>query len=359
MTIRQKLEKLASEKNAPCVTVSFNTHKTHPANKQDEVMLKNLLKEAEERVVAEFGKRPVAPLLEKIETVPNDIDINYNLKSLHIFLSNETKEIIGCTWSANKNAVHISETFAVRPLIKAYSRSEEYLILLLSQGGVQLYEALNDGIVEEIRNDDFPFPETRHYITHSDKASDPKQIDNMVREFLNKVDKAVVKVQNETDLQCVVICTEDNYSRLMQVADKPGIYHGYHPVNYNNVAIHHIAGQGWEVVKSKQRQRRSDAINEMQEAVAQGKVLTDLQEIFQASIDGRGELLIVNEAFVQPVLMKTDRTFELVKDVTKPDVIDDITSNIAWNVLSRNGRVVFTQQDHLKSLGNIVLKTRY
>lgn len=55
----------------------------------------------------------------------------------------------------------------------------------------------------------------------------------------------------------------------------------------------------------------------------------------------------------------SDRTFDLANDGTGQDAIDDITSNIAWDVLSKNGRVFFTSQDEIKDLGKIVLKTRY
>lgn len=359
MTIRQKLEALATEKNTPCVTISLNTHRTHPDNTQDVIQLKNLLKEAEERVVKEFGKRPVSSLLEKLSSVESEIDVNYNLDSLHIYLSNDTNEIIKSAWAVNDNGVHISDTFAIRSLIKAYNRSEEYFVLLLSQNGVNLYEALNDGITNEIRNEDFPFSESPHYVIDHEKRSDSNLMDNMVREYLNKVDKAVVKMHNETGFHFVVICTEDNYSRLMQVADKPAIYHGYANIDYNNTTTHHIAKQSWEIVKELQRNRRTEAISEIKEAVGQGNVLTDLQEIYQASIDGRGDLLMVHQDFAQPVFMTSDRTFELATDITKPDVIDDITSNIAWDVLSKNGRVFFTVQDEIKDLGKIVLKTRY
>lgn len=359
MALKEQLQKLTTEKNAPCVTISLNTHRTHPDNAQDQILLKSLLKEAEERVINEFGKRPVAQLLEKMETISEEIDVNYNLDSLHIFLSNDTQEIVKSSWKTSNNGVHISDSFAIRSLIKNYNRSENYLVMLLSQSGVQLFEAVNDDIVEEVRNDDFPFSENRHYNTHSDKGSDSKHLDDLVREFLNKVDKALIKVHNETELKCVVIATEDNYSRLQQVADKPSVYLGYANIDYNNVATHHIAKQSWELVKEQQKQHRTEAISEMQEAVAQGKVLTDLQEIYQASIDGRGELLIVREDFSQAVVMKDERTFDLVDDPSTPNAIDDITSTISWEVISKKGRVIFTSQDEIKDLGNIVLKTRY
>lgn len=355
----KKLERLLSEKGSPCVSISLNTHKTHPANEQDNIVLRNLLNEAKERVISEFGKRPVNDLLDKFEGIANEIDKNYNLNSLHIFLSNSTKEIIRSPWPIAHNSVSIADSFDAKPLIKIFNRLQEYLILLLSQSGVNLYLAVNDTITSEAKNEDFPFSQNPHYITHSDKLSDAKQVDNMVREFLNKVDKAVWRVNNETNLKCVVICTEDNYIRLFQVADKPDIYLGHVLIDYNNTAPHKIVADAWQLVSQLQKQVRTNAINEMQEAVGQGKVYTDLSEIFRAAKEGRGDLLICHEDFKQPAKISGDFSFELVDDVTIPGVTDDITSEIAREVISKNGRVVFTNQDEIKSIGNIALKVRY
>jgi hypothetical protein len=359
MTLKEQLSKLASEQNRPCVTISLNTHRTHPDNQKDEVMLKNLLKEAEDRIIAEFGKRPVASLLEKIENLASEIDHNYNYDSLHIFLSNDTQEIIKSTWPTRNEIVHISDSFALRSIIKSFNRSESYLIMSLSQSGVKLYEALNDEVIQEIHNADFPFSENMHYNTHSDKGSDSKHLDDLVREFLNKVDKALVKVHNETDLGCVVICTEDNYSRLLQVADKPSAYIGNSAIDYNKTETHHLVKQSWEIIKSIQKERRTKEIAEIKEAVAHGTVVTDLKEIYKAAIDGRGELLMVHEDFSQSVRMIDERDFELIKDSSAPGIIDDIVSKIAWEVLSKKGKVLFTSQEEIKELGNIVLKSRY
>ena len=123
---REKLEKLASEKNSPCVTISMNTHRTYPENQKDIVVLKELLSEAKERVVHEYGKRTANDLIEKIDQIENEIDVNYNLDSLHLFLSNSTKEIIKSAWPTVRNAVYVSENFAVKPLIKIFNRTVEY-----------------------------------------------------------------------------------------------------------------------------------------------------------------------------------------------------------------------------------------
>lgn len=358
MSIKQKLEKLAAEKNEPCITISLNTHRTHPDSEKDRILLKNLIKEAETRVIEKFGKRPVQPLLDKLASLPEQIDVKYNLDSLHLFLSNNSQETIRCIWPVNENAVHLSDSFAIRPLIKSYSRTEEYYILVLSQGGVNLYEAMNDTIIEEVVNNEFPFTENPIMLTHPIQVSDSKRVDNKIKEYFNNVDKALVKLFNESNLKTVVVTTENNYSLLQQVADIPSIYLGNVTLDFNNSAPHQLADRAWKFILSLQNQRRTEAINEVKEAVSQGKVLTDLQDIYQAAIDGRGDLLIVNQSFSQPAIVE-NRTLKVVDNGAAPGVIDDIASTISWEVLSKKGRVIYTQQEQLDALGSIVLKTRY
>jgi hypothetical protein len=97
----------------------------------------------------------------------------------------------------------------------------------------------------------------------------------------------------------------------------------------------------------------------MKQAVSQGKVITDIREIFKAAKEGRGELLITHNKFRQPVSMNSEDTFDLVTDVAQTNVIDDITSDIAWEVISKKGRAIYTSQEEIKSIGDIALKVRY
>ncbi|WP_261511171.1 baeRF3 domain-containing protein [Chryseobacterium paludis] len=359
MSLQEKLQKLANERNEPCVSISLSTHRTFPENQQDEIILKNLVKEAENRVIDEYGKRPAAGVLEKLEKIADKVDHQYNLDSLHIFLSKDTEEIIKSTWTSRGNVAEIDEKFAVRPLIKAAVRAQEYLILLLTQNGTKLYEALNDSIINEIREEGFPFPQNPFYITHSDVRSDSKQVDNQIREYFNRVDKSIVEISKKSNLNVIVVSTADNYSKLLEVADIPKIYIGHDNKSYVSAEEHHIVEQAYEIIKARQKESRTLAIEEIKEAVPRGTVLTDLQEIYQAALDGRGDLLIVHQDYEQPVKMVDDRTFEYVDDSKEQDAVDDIVSIIAWEVFSKKGRVHFTQQDGLLDLGKIVLKTRY
>ena len=360
MTIKEKIEKLRSEPEGPCVSIAINTHRTHPDSATDAILLKNQLREAEQRVVKEFGKKGNEALLENIERMTEEINHNYNLDSLNLFLSNNTSTLIRSPWPVSRNRVEISDSFAIRSLIGSYNRSEPYMILVLSQNDVHLYEALNDGIIREIKSDEFPYPGIPRHNYLPSKSGDPSFLDDQVREHFNKIDKALVKVYNATELKTVVICTPDNYSFLMQVADRKDAYLGFEKIDYNNVAPHQVSKQGWKLIQEVHEEKVKKAVDEVKEAVSGGNVLTDLQEIYQAAIDGRGDLLIVQHNFVQPVMMNGERSFDLIENPETPGAIDDITSNIAWEVIAKKGRTIFTSDDDIKDLGGkIALKTRY
>jgi hypothetical protein len=354
----KKIEKLATENNNPSITLSFNTHRTHPESAKDAIVLKNLASEAEKRLLEEYDKREAAVLLQKLQFILETSDHNYNLDSMHVFVSPETVQVIKLAQPIDEDRAYVDERFAVRPLIKAFNRTELYNILLLSQNGAQLFLAQNDAVEEEIKNDNFPTGENP-FSVHPENVSHARIVDNKLKEYLNHVDKAVVREFNETGYRTVVISTPENYTLLQEVADRPDVYLGHSPIDYNNRAPHQIASQAWEIVKELLQQRRQDNADEIQEAVATGRVLTDIHEIFQAAVSGRGDLLAVDTSFSQPAHIVDEFNIELTDDPEAPGAEDDIVSYIAWKTLSAKGRVMFADNNELNDLGPIVLKTRY
>ena len=356
---KDRLERLASERSNPCVTISMNTPHDNPNNQQDFDEFRKLLKEAHDHVVNEFGQFPVSNLLEKIDALNDEIDFKYNLSSIHLFLSDTTNEIVKSSWPVLQNVVSVAENFVIKPLIKDFNRSEEYLILVLSQTEVRLLHAINDGIGGEISGEELPFDKNPHFLDDQDKSGDGKQIDNWINDFFNQIDKALVKIQNKTRMNVVAICTESNWSHLMKVADKPSIYYGNVSINFNHSNNQSLASEAWKIVSKIQQDFRLKAIQEMKEAAGHGKMMTDLEHILYAVKEGRGDLLITHDDYHQAVKMTSENSFDLVTDVTQPGVIDDITSDIAWEVISKKGRAIFTDQKEFDSLGKIALKVRY
>lgn len=355
---KETISALIQEQSNPSVTISLATHKTHPQNLSDRINLKNLINDAKERLSLEFGDREIAGLLTNLDEIETDIDHNYNNNGLYIFLSDKVKKYVRTSLAPLEDRVNIDEQFALRDLIRSDNRTEKYYILSLSQGAAVLYAAENDKVIEEISNEDFPFQETSHIVNNPDEKSNAHRVDSKLKEYFNTVDKALVKVVNENGLPVVVISTRSNYDDLLSVADRPKFYLGGIALDYNNSDPHQLAVEAWKFVEEQQEKERADAITEIKEAISSGKVLTDLQEIWQAAKNGQGDLLLVNSGFKQAVILKDDQ-FDYSDDPTAAGVTDDIVNDIAWDVLSKNGRVYFTSQTALDELGPIALKLRY
>lgn len=358
MALQQQLNELAEQQSKISVTLSFNTHRTHPDSAQDTIVLKNLVSEAKDSVLQRFEKREAQPVLDKLDELASLIDVRYNLDSLHVFISRETLSIVRSPWSVEKNSVTVGERFAIAPLLKMANRNFEYYVLVLSQNGAQVFDVVEDKVVNEVKNDEFPF-DNPLFIPEAVRRSDARTVDNHVREYFNHVDKGAVKLYNETGTPFLVISLEENYTTLQQVADKKQIYLGHSPIDYNNLSAHELAKQAWSKVAEIQHQERAHAIEHLMAGVSQGRVLTDLQEIYRAALDGNGELLIVHQDFQQAAKKVGERDIELIDKQDGSPLDYDIVSAIAWNVRSKNGRVVFTQQNQLKDLGDIALLTRY
>ncbi|PVX49851.1 hypothetical protein C7377_1489 [Balneicella halophila] len=360
MSLHKQLEKLAKVSNTPCLTISFNTHRSHPDNEKDDIKLKNYISKAEKELLDKYDKREISKLLDKLGSLEKDIDSNYNLESIHIFISNDEKEIIRLERKTEIERYVVSESFVIRPLIKNYTKERDYYIMVLSQGGVDLYEASDEAIVNEIKNEDFPYPESGYYAPNAKKKSDPKYMDSLIREYLNNVDKAFVDIYNEAKKPCVVICTADNYNKLLEVANRPEAYLGFASIDYNNTDKDHITEQAYKLIIDKKNRKAEAAIASAEEVVSQGRVLTDLQEIYKASIDGLGQILIVSQDYKQSVVFKDERNFEIAENVSdQQNTTDDIVSKIAWEVWSKDGEVIFTDKEKLNDFGDILLIKRF
>lgn len=354
------LERLAKDSRDLCVTISFNTHRTHPDSQQDAIALKNYVSEAKQRVLEKKDKREAASILEQLDKLPEQINVRENKESLHIFLSDDTHEIFRSDWDTNQEGVHVSNSFAVRPLVKQLSRKVHYRIMVLSQSGVNLYDAENGTIIEEIKEHGFPFGENPFYVNNQPRASDAGHVDDLLREYLNRVDKGLNAVYNSRDkIPTVVISVADNYRLLLEVADNPAIYWGDTALDYNNSAEHHLVDQAWTFVNAHQENQDEQVVAELRESVGQAKVITDLQEIYQAALDGRAARLVIQEDFVQPASFEGERNLKLEESGKGVGVIDDITSVIAYEVLSKGGTCYFAKTISDAELSPIALQVRY
>lgn len=356
-TLLKKIKNIQAE---ACVTIICNTHRTHPENEGDPLRLKNLVKNAKERLYNDYEKRFVWPIMEKLNALVESIDHRQNLESLLIFVNNEMAEYTRLAVNVTDRVV-IDSTFATRDLVRAEHEQEAYYVLVLSRNNARLIEAMNDKAVAEIKGN-FPYKNETLFNTNKQERHTAGSDEKLIEEFFNRVDKEVQAAIKDHPLPVMIIADERNYTHFMNVADKKDMYMGYLNKNRGDetAKIHHLVDDVWPLVHEINRKRNAERIEELGRAVGSGKFLSDINDIWKAILEGRGQTLFVKKGYFQPGIINGNN-IELVDTFEKDQkgVCDDVIDEMIEHNLSFGGDTVFKSGDVLEKFQNLALITRY
>lgn len=357
--MNSRLKELKDIISESCVTIILNTHRTSPDNKVDSLALKNLIKEAEERLFADEKKRDAKQLVERLKDLESQIDHNHNLESLILFVNESVAEYTRLPILV-ENRVVIDHTFATRDLVRALHFEANYYVLVLSQQKVRLLEAFNDQVVAETRNP-FPIENSQFYSTNKAELSNASRQTNLIAEFFNRIDKEVNQIRKDNPLP-VLICTEEsNYHEYLKITDqKQSVFDTFLNKNRVDEKAHAIVTEAWAIVKDYTIKKNNARKQELKTAVSQNKFLSDTNEIWQAIKQGRVQTLFIEEGNFQPALWENDQ-IQYVSDnlLDRKEVVDDIYDELIEANMNYGGDVVFLPKGELSDFNGFGAVTRY
>jgi hypothetical protein len=351
------LKKLKDISSDCCVTIILQTHRTRPDNEKDSIVLKNLVKEAEVRLLSTYEKSSARNIISKINTLTENINHRHNLESLIIFANEDKAEYTRLPVNV-ENRVVIDKTFATRDLVRALHQETSYYILVLGRDKARLIEAFNDKVTAEIENG-FPITNTDIIPAQRAEAAIGSRQTNLIREFFNQVDKQLNVVHKENPLP-VIICTEEsNYSEYLKIADKKEMIASNLFGNRMHEKPHHIVAAAWPVMKKLNDEKNKQRMAELKAAVNSRNFLTDINEIWRAVNKGIGKTIFVKQGYFQPARLENNK-IELIstEDLGRANV-DDIIDEMIEKNLEFNGDAVFINGDELEKFEGLALVTRY
>ena len=357
--MNETLSKFKDVTSKCCVTIILGTHRTKPDNEKDPIALKNLVKDAEKRVLSDCGedKALANSIVEKLDNLAANIDHRHNLEGLVLFVNENMAEFVRVPLHV-ENRVVVDRTFHTRDLVRAINNQTSYYVLLLSRQSARLIEALSDKAVKEIE-DGFPV-ENETTTVPPGAASISNKVTSLSLEFFNLVDKRLNDVHKEKPLPVIVCTDEANYSEYLKVADKKDIILGNVKGNRMLEKTHHVVDSVWPVVKELQNKENKKRLVELDNAVNSSKYVTDFNDIWTALNEGRGRTLFVKQGYFQPARIVGDSIQLVAPDMAdETDVVDDIIDEMLEKNLKAGGDAVFMQEDELDKFQGLVLVTRY
>ncbi|HEX5808109.1 MAG TPA: hypothetical protein VFY25_05545 [Anaerolineales bacterium] len=143
------LKSLIAQQQKWCVSLYMPTHRLGREQQQDPVRLKNLLAEAETKLLANGIRRPeVQKLMSPAEQLLWDRDFwQHQGDGLAIFLANDFSRVYRLP-AAFEELLVIGNGFHIKPLLPLLGRGEKFYILAVSLNSVRLFEATLDTIQE-------------------------------------------------------------------------------------------------------------------------------------------------------------------------------------------------------------------
>ena len=345
----------------PALTITVPTHRTSPDNRQDPIRVKNLVEQAGTRLLAEFSKREIAPLLANLEKLVEEIDYRYTLDGLALFVNRDFARTVQLPFTL-KEHVHVGETFLARDLVFAMNRTPRYWVLVLSEKPTRLYEATRDDLIE-IQDGGFP-------ITHEGPGGEQSlpggfgikksaYRDERHRQFFRKVDD-VLKPFLANDPQPLIVAGVERYLAFFnEVSADTKFVSGTITGSHDKTSPYKLSQLIRPLIEKHQAEKRQEALEQLERAVSERKFVSAIGEVWRLAHEGSGALLLVEEDFHYPARLDENGVLIPAEAPAGSSVIDDAVDEIIDTVLNQQGKVVFVENGKLDEHRHIAMILRY
>jgi len=358
---RHDLRELQDIHSYPCLTITLPTHRTRPDKGQDPIRVKNLVTEGTNRLLGEFSKRDLAPLLDRLDTLAAAIDYDNTLDGLVLAVNRDMGREYVLPFTLNERVV-VDDTFFTRDLVHALNRTRRYWVLSLSEQSTRLFAATREDL-EEITTGGFPM---RHSGPGGDTALPGGQgvntsayRDDRHRQFFRDVDKAYRAFASDDPLPLALAGVDRYLAFFREVSGGDEIIATLRG-NVDDLTPHDLGRRIWPQVREGFTARRREALHELEAAMGQRRAASGLTDVWPLAGLGRGKVLVVEEGYHQPGRLNESGQLNLnVDDPTAPDVMDDAVDEVITTVLAKGGRVVFVEDGELAFHNRIALILRF
>ena len=344
----------------PMVSVLLPTTPGARLGPVDQANLDALVERAQRRLAAELPGAQVDDLIGPLRRLAAQVTAWPTGQGLVLFAGASIVEAYRLALSPAPRVV-IDPSFATRDLARSVAENPPYRLLTLESGsavlylgtGTQLQKRATGGFPLGAADTDSPADRRGHRHQGEPTHRSPSRWDR----FLRQVDEALDADRRTRDLPLILAAAEPLASRYRRRTNQPIV--GTIPGNHRRTATARLVALARPVVELYLARQRQEALDGLERAIDGRRAAAGINQVWQAAIDGRVVLLLVDPAYNYPALAAPDgRSLTRSRDAEHPDVLDDAVDEIIELVARHGGRVCFTT---IAGTGNqiaAVLETR-
>lgn len=314
-----ELRALVEVQGYPCVSLYMPTHRIE--TRQDTIRLRNLLREAETRLLAAEGRAPdVAALLEPGQALLGDSFFwRHCSDGLAVFLAPAFQRLYALPRAFPERLV-IGRRFHIKPLLPLLGEGGAFYVLALSQNSVRLMagthsdlevvpvERLPHSLVEALQLDtperavrfrtaESIGPGRWSAVVYGSTAEDPAK--DELSQFCQRVDHGLRDLLHAEPVPLVLAGVDYLIHIYRGVSQYAHLMPGEVVGNPEKLELDELHRRAWAAVQPHFQRRQLEAAQRFRQLGGTRRVATALRPILAAAREGRVETLFVEQGQVQ------------------------------------------------------------
>ena len=312
------IKNLIAPHEAPCVSIYMPTHRTGKEIEQDPIRFKNLVRQAEEELVASGVRAAEAKqLLSRVDPLLEDSTFwRHQSDGLAVFVCKDDFRHYRVPFSFPEISV-AGERFHIKPLVPLITNDGKFYIIAISKDGVRVLQGTRDSVAELDLEDipegiadalRFDVPEKqlqfhtegpRHggsrdarFFGAGDADADVK---NEILRYFQQVDKGLHELLKEEQAPVVLAGVEYMFPIFREASKYPNLMEDGVTGNPDQLSAAELHTKAWSVVKPHFSEAQRQAAERIEGALGAGgdNASNSLKDVIPAAYHGRVDTLFV------------------------------------------------------------------
>jgi hypothetical protein len=309
------LQELSTASGGERVSIYMPTHRAGPDTRQDPIRLKNLLREAEEQLVAQKMRGTEArDLLKPGHDLVDDYDFwQQQNDALVVFATREAFRYYRLPLQVPELAV-VTERFHLKPLLPLFTEDGLFYLLAISMGDLRIFRCTRfseeelkvEGVPRNMAAALWPDDEEKQLqwrtiptygtrgaaMFHGTGAAD-RDLKTDIQRYFQRVDHGLRNLLHDKRAP-LVLAAVDYLHPIYREANTYGHLLGRGVEgNPDEARPDDLRAKAWEVVEPYFEQAMRDAVTRFHDLTGTGRAVSDEKQVVAAASEGRIDTLFV------------------------------------------------------------------
>ena len=318
---KDELKSLMAKQEGFCISIFMPTYRAGAPAQQNQIRLRNMLRVAEEKLLA-GGCRPQEAkiLLEPLQgLIGNVIFWRHQSDGLAIFLSSGTFSYY-CLPVNFDELIVVADRFHIKPLLQVLSGDNRFYVLALSQNEIHLFEGTKQDF-REIEIDTVPrslaealqYDELEKQVRFhrgaqrggerssmiSGHGADLDDNKENISKYFRQIDKGLHDFMRDEKIPLVLAGVDYLFPIYKEVNTYNHLMNEGITGNPKGMSMEHLHKQAWSVVDPYFQKDENDAIAQYRQSSGTGLTSKDIREIIPAAYNGKVGLLFILKGYQQ------------------------------------------------------------